>query len=41
MHIDKQLFRNQIALFYDVYRLPTGEKVTPNDAPEPFLSDLL
>ena len=31
MHIDKQLFRNQIALFYDVYCLATGQKVVPKD----------
>lgn len=31
MHIDKQLFRNQIALFYDVYCLATGQKVVPID----------
>jgi len=33
MHIDKQLFRNQTALFYDVYCLSTGEQVMPKDIP--------
>ena len=33
MHIDKQLFRNQTALFYDVYCLATGQKVLPKDIP--------
>ena len=33
MHIDKQLFRNQIALFYDAYCLSTGQKVVPKDGP--------
>lgn len=26
MHLDKQLFRNQTALYYDVYQLTTGKK---------------
>ena len=33
MHIDKRLFRNQTALFYDVYCLPTGRKVMRKDVP--------
>ena len=33
MHIDKRLFRNQTALFYDVYYLPTGRKVMRKDVP--------
>ncbi len=28
MHLDKRLFRNQIALYDDVYHLETGEKAT-------------
>ena len=33
MHIDKRLFRNQTALFYDVYCLPTGRKAVRKDVP--------
>lgn len=29
MHVDRQLFRRQTALLYDVYCLETGEKVAP------------
>lgn len=32
MHLDKQLFRNQTALFYDVYDLKSGNKVMPKDS---------
>lgn len=32
MHLDKRLFRNQIALYDDVYHLETGEKATSRDA---------
>ena len=31
MHIDKQLFRNQTALYYDVYRLEDGRKAMRRD----------
>lgn len=31
MHLDKPLFRNQTALYEDVYHLKTGEKATPMD----------
>ena len=29
MHLDRQLFRNQTALYHDVYQLETGERATP------------
>ena len=40
MHLDKRLFRNQTALFYDVYRLADSRKAMRRDtvgelAPEP------
>ncbi len=31
MHLDRQLFRNQTALFYDVYDLKTDRRVMPED----------
>lgn len=31
MHLDKRLFRNQTALFYDVYRLVDGRKAMRRD----------
>lgn len=31
MHIDRQLFRNQTALYYDVYRLEDGRKAMRRD----------
>lgn len=31
MHIDKRLFRNQTALYYDVYRLADGRKAMRRD----------
>lgn len=31
MHLDRQLFRNQTALYYDVYHLETGRKAIPNE----------
>lgn len=31
MHLDKRLFRNQIALYYDVYRLDDGRKAGRRD----------
>ena len=30
MHLDRELFRHQMALYHDVYRLETGEKAVPN-----------
>ena len=33
MHIDKRLFRNQTALFYDVYCLSTSRKAVRKDVP--------
>lgn len=32
MHFDKKLFRNQTALYYDVYRLETGRKALRRDS---------
>jgi hypothetical protein len=32
MHLDKKLFRNQTALYYDVYRLETGRKALRRDS---------
>ena len=32
MHLDKRLFRNQTALFYDVYRLADGRKAMRRDS---------
>ena len=31
MHMDRQLFRNQTALYYDVYRLADGRKAMRRD----------
>ena len=31
MHVDKELWRNQTALYYDVYCLNTGEKMEPKE----------
>ena len=31
MHLDKRLFRNQTALFYDVYRMVDGRKAMRRD----------
>ena len=33
MHLDRRLFRNQTALYYDVYQLNTGRKAMRRDMP--------